>query len=392
MDTEVIGKSLDMPAVLDAKITTGTVENIRDEHFWVEYRQLWGRSELKCPFQAPTYLRNLADEREGIITGFCLRIGGRLSGIGVFCLEGKKLRFLSDLKSDQNNFVIDRNVPEGIVEGFFVSFLQEVHARSWKVLFHKCPSDSPNTQALASALSKSRLFHLRCDYAVCPVLAAADGASLYAVINRSKNQRFKVRRFVRRENLTFEVLTDEASLESWLTEFFQLHVLRWQRDGRYSKYRSAAARALLTNGLWAWTQDGVAVRFALKKGSRRLVMALALRQGESLIGNLQAFDPAHAKNSPGRAMLNYIGQWMADRNISRLNFGEGGDAYKYEYANEQQSLHTYFISKRSNLSYRVMAHFMTFCRHSPAIEWMMTHVRRFRQQTWKRANLNHGQA
>lgn len=138
--------------------------------FWEQYRILWNKSGDKSPFQSPTYIQTLSSiERRELIT-FKFYGGDQLVGAGFFRNCGKKLTFISKVKSDYNSFILHADMTEKAVEKVIQLFYLEIQNNKWSVILHKQPSWSRYHQYLSEFPSGSPLFWKSIPNSVCPML------------------------------------------------------------------------------------------------------------------------------------------------------------------------------------------------------------------------------
>ena len=348
-------------------LTTNFTNEFPDVLFWKHYEELWKNSVLKSPFQSPNLIKYLATRAGEVFWVYSAYQNNRLLGVGMFKLQNGVLRLLTDNRSDQNSFVISNHLSAKETDAFFTLFFQELSSRGWPLILHKIPSCTPYLSTLIRMSSENALFQLPCDYSVCPVLSAENGQELLQVFNRSKNLRYKINRFIRREEIKFEVLECNQDLTQWLQDFYLLHMKRWKNTNTRSKYNSRQSRIFQNQCMKAWLRDNVLVRFSILKGKKRVAMAMALRHKDGLIGNMQAFDPSYFKHSPGKTLLSFIAEWMYEKKMYTLNFGDGSDPYKYEFANNEQIINTIFISKKTKISFITKAYLLKIYRENQAV-------------------------
>ena len=151
------------------------------------------------------------------------------------------------------------------------------------------------------------------DYSVCPIAEAETPGNLFKEVSASRNTRYKLNKFVKQENGSFEVLTDDSNMDQWVKEFCDAHVERWAPTPTPSAYRNPERRNFLKECLKAWQADGVLVRFALRTEKGRIGLMVGLLEDETLIYHTPTFRPDYAHCSPGRVLIYYITQWMAEQ-------------------------------------------------------------------------------
>lgn len=335
---------------------TGFIRHgIPDDGFWARYGQLWRTSRSRSPFQSPHFLRALAARSNHPVAVYESYDDEGLLGAAVFHKPGVDYRFLSDLKTDHNFFVIREGCPPAALRGFFDVFLEQVRSEHWALTLNRQPDWLDAWKVFTASLRESELFWDVLRYSVCPMTTMATAQEIAAHLTGSRNTRRKRRRLQRDHGAWFEVLEDGEQLEAWLEDFTAAHIARWSTTDTPSEYRSPARRSFLQACLRAWARDGLLIRFSLVVGGRRIALCIGLREQGTVIHHSHTYDRDFGRYSPGKILLHEIGGWLGRNGISRLDFGDGGEPFKYDYANEEHGLHRVFISSRTALLYRAKA-------------------------------------
>ncbi len=339
-----------------------------DETFWRQYAQLWAQSSHPSPFQAPAilqyYTQRCADEEMAFFTAY---EGETLVGATLLRQSSDHWVFLSDLKTDANFFILHRGLDAAAQRRYFEQLLACVERDNLALMLNHKPAWATYMPALEDALRYSGLYTLSLDYSVCPIAEAPTPQALFEEVRASRNTRYKLNKFIKQEKGTFEVLTDDTDLDGWAEDFCQAHVLRWAPTPTPSAYRDPARRDFFKSCLRAWQQDGLLVRFALRIPKGRVGLMAGLLEGETLIYHTPTFHPDCAHVSPGRVLIYYIAQWMAENGLRRLDFGDGDEPYKYYVASQDQVLRRVFISRKSNLRFILKTRFIRTIRQNPAL-------------------------
>lgn len=83
-------------------------------------------------------------------------------------------------------------------------------------------------------------------------------------------------------------------------------------------------------------ERGVLVVSSLAAGETLLAVHFGARQGTRFYSWIAAYDPAHARHSPGRLLLEALLRECQGRGQSEFDFGPGGMEYKWHYATHQR--------------------------------------------------------
>jgi CelD/BcsL family acetyltransferase involved in cellulose biosynthesis len=202
-----------------------------------------------------------------------------------------------------------------------------------------------------SCAVKSNLFFQSIDYSVCPVVECNTPQEVLHIMKDSYSVRNVTNKLKTKFKAGFEVIADEEDLENWVQEFCISHMKRWEKTPTPSVYRSKDRQAFLLDCLRAWSADKILVRFAVKVGGQRIGFIVGLAEENSLIHHTTTFDPEYYKVSPAKALLHTMAEWMIEKGVSILNFGDGNEKYKYSFANTEWKLKRMMISKKTNYKF-----------------------------------------
>ncbi|MFN0013932.1 MAG: GNAT family N-acetyltransferase [Saprospiraceae bacterium] len=338
-----------------------------DAAFWERYARLWQNSQHRSPFQSPSILRYYAEQNVGKVAVFQCERDNELLGAALFKRDDNHYSFLSDLKTDANFFIIHRECDSADMRQFFENLLESIQRENWALMLNHKPAWAGYMDILESVIRKSPMYAMSLDYSVCPIVEAESPEALFKEVSASRNTRYKLNKFVKQENGSFEVLTDGADLDQWAEDFCTAHMLRWAPTPTPSAYRDPARRQFLRNCLHAWQADGVLVRFALRTDKGRVGLMVGLLEDNTLIYHTPTFHPDCAHVSPGRVLVYYITSWMSENGLSRLDFGDGNEPYKYYVASKDQVLRRIFLSRKSNLQFILKTRFIKVVRENQAI-------------------------
>lgn len=340
---------------------------IPDADFWSRYAQLWERSLHRSAFQSPHIVQYFSGLIHDGLAVFECTDEDKLIATALFKRENGYYTFLSDLKTDANFFLLDRNCTPEMMRHIFEGFIGLIEQEKMTLMLNHFPAWAGYMGIIEDLLRASSLYSMQLDYSVCPVAAGETPEALYKEVSASRNTRYKVNKFVKQENGTFEVLTDDADMDHWADEFCDAHVARWAPTPTPSAYRDPKRREFLKNCLHAWYADKVLVRFALRVGEKRIGFMVGLLEEETLIYHAPTFHPDYAHCSPGRALIYFITQWMAENKLRILDFGDGNEPYKYYVASKDQVLRRIFISGKYNLSFIAKTRFIKAVREHQKI-------------------------
>ncbi len=324
--------------------------------FWTAYRQLWQNSLNRSPFQAPDYTHYLAQKFKAELLVFqCLK-EEQLIGAAFFRKSKGNFIFLSEIKADHNCFVIDNRCSTTELYVFFQHFVAGIKKKRWPFILTNHANWISYVPILDEVGRQSQLFWDNNAYSVCPTLKETSGEILFKRFNGSKELRYRVSRLKNQQEAVFEWFQQDEDLSAWVSAFCQLHIKRWEGTPTPSRYESEEQRQFLLECLKAWIDDELLVRFSVKVADgTRIGFVICLLHEATLIHHTTAYDDNYRKYSPGKALLHFIGEWMAERDLKNLDFGQGNEKYKYEFANTEPQLNRIYVSSPLHLSFIVKA-------------------------------------
>jgi hypothetical protein len=334
-----------------------------DASFWEEYTVLWKNSQYQSSFQAPLFLNFLASIQKTsplILRGYRDK---KLIAATFFYKKGRELVFLSDIKTDHNYFLLHSNMTDGETKQYFRSFLKQVEKGRWTLRLNKQPSWVSYMDHLREACFESKLFWRVVPYNPCLVLEAENPEALFEATNKQK-LRQKLNRLKDKDEVTFEVLQGEEDLDHWLQEFYDAHIKRWSVTPTPSSFVDPSKRSFYKFCVLAWIKQGILVRFAIKLGTTRIAFVVALLENGYLVHHSTSYLHDYEKQSPGLIIINLIARWMADRQMTKMEFGDGGEHYKYQFTKMELPLQTIFATHSLNIPYKLKVKMIQFNREN----------------------------
>jgi CelD/BcsL family acetyltransferase involved in cellulose biosynthesis len=212
---------------------------------------------------------------------------------------------------------------------------------------------------LEESLSESSLFWKVADYNPCLVLEAESPEALFKATNKQK-LRQKLNHLKEKEEVTFEAFQGEEDLDEWLNDFFEVHVKKWADTSTPSSFNNTAKRLFYKSCIMTWIKEGILVRFAIRSGNKRIAFVTALLENGYLVHHTTTYDRDYEKQSPGLIIINMISRWMADRKMTKMEFGDGGEAYKYQFTKQESPLLTIFLTSKWNLPFILKTKLISF--------------------------------
>lgn len=340
-----------------------------DQKFWDTYSTLWENSLYQSAFQAPHYIQYLASQAKNILLTFKCENDDELTGAAFFYRKGGEYSFLSDMKADHNFFIIHKKCSPEEIEFFFNAFINNIEKEKLAFRLNRQPEWASYSDAFKKARDASRLFWLQAKYTYCLTLDELTPEALFQRTNRQK-LRQKLNGLKELDTVSFEAYTGDEDWDSWMKDFFQSHISRWEDTPTPSAYRSLQKQEFIDQCLKAWLKNGLLARFSMKLGEKRIAFVVGIIEKNSLIHHSTSHDNAYFKYSPGLVLIRLIGKWMEENNFTKLDFGDGNEAYKYLFAKkeDEHELNTIFISSHKNIPFVIKAQLISKVKGSPKLQ------------------------
>jgi hypothetical protein len=323
-----------------------------EPEFWEEYAQLWRESQYQPAFQAPSYLRFLAESMPDKVAVFSFVSHERLKGAAFFRYQQGAYRFLSGIKADHNFFVLHEDCTAAEQAAFFERLLQEAAREGWTMILDKQPLWARYMSSFQRAGQQSGLFWEIFPKGVCPMVEEESSSSLIGHFNK-RRIRYQLNRLRKHHGAVCEVLRDDEGLDEWVEQFCAAHAKRWKSATSMKKLETPEEKEFLKACLRAWAKDGILVRLSIRIGAERVSLIIGLIQQQALVGHAQAFDPAFQKYSPVNILHLFIAHWMSEQGLQVFDFGHGDHEYKYKYCNQKRHLGQINIAPKENVFFAV---------------------------------------
>ena len=343
------------------------IDSTLDRLFWEEYALLWNNSKGKSPFQAPQILQFFSGKFAGRAIAIRLLDDQKLIGAVILKNDNGTYSFLSDLKTDANFFVFHKECSDGDIGFFFTGILEIIKKRNWAVMFNYVPSWADYMPMFEQCSTKSNLFFQAIDYSVCPVVKCNTPEEVLDIMKSSYSIRNVTNKLRTKLNAGIEVLTGDEDLENWVREFCISHILRWENTSTPSAFRNTDRQFFLLKCLRAWSADKILIRFAIKVNQQRVGFIVGLVENKSLVHHSTTFHPDYYKFSPAKGLLLTMAEWMVEKKLSILNFGDGNEKYKYSFANKEWVLKKVMISRKTNYSFVTKAKLINLIKRYPGV-------------------------
>ncbi|MBK8489356.1 MAG: GNAT family N-acetyltransferase [Saprospirales bacterium] len=244
--------------------------------------------------------------------------------------------------------------------------VNKIKDNRWVFRLNNQPSWAPYMPVFLQTLKESSLFFRELKYNACLVINEQTPEALFKTCDKQK-LRQKMHRLEDQGNLTFEVYREEEDLENWLGDFYDMHVKRWAGTNTPSNLQKKERREFFTQCVQSWIEDGILVRFSLKLNDKRIAFVIALLENESLVHHSTTFDIEYTKQSPGLIIIRLIAKWMEAQKMTKMEFGDGDEGYKYMFTKDEWPMHRLFISSPHNFPFMLKTGLIHSIWEKPAV-------------------------
>jgi CelD/BcsL family acetyltransferase involved in cellulose biosynthesis len=231
-------------------------------------------------------------------------------------------------------------------------------------MLNNVPSWAGYLPLLEKCKSKSKVFWQNLHYSVSPAIVADTPEQLFKMVDRNRKHRYYFTRLTKQLNAEFEVLENNEDMEGWANEFCNTHIKRWEKTATPSYFKNKAYQQFLLGCLQAWQKDNVLVRFAIKVNQQRIGFSISLLDQNSLIGHSTTYDPDFEKYSPGKSLILPMAKWITEKHLTKFDFGDGNEKYKYLFINKEQVLNRIMISGKNNIRFILKAKSIRMVRNN----------------------------
>lgn len=312
----------------------------------LEWWELWRRSPLATPFQAPAWLMpwwRAFNPGELLIITF--RASGRLVGLAPFYISERTILQLGDPVSDYLDMLADpeyvREVANALAEHLVGT---SIPWSRWEMT-ELPPGAAARTCPCPSLCQEESEV---CSYS--PVLDLPEhpvSVQQLLPLQRRRALRKSLNRASRR-GIEF-ITADIESASSFLDLLIELHGARWESreqrgelaDPRLQRFHGEAVPLLMKAGI---------VRLSvLRIGGKPAAASYCFLHRHRSYGYMMGFDPEFAHESPGALLVACsVGQAMRE-GAREFDFLRGQESYKYEWgAKDRANLRRVFMRYESS--------------------------------------------
>lgn len=198
------------------------------------------------------------------------------------------------------------------------------------------PTSQLRSEVIAWAKSHGYAWHER-EHRLVPFLNLPDSfEDVLAVM--SSNMRHQVRR--RRRGLASmaeartELIDSADRIDETLAHFFQLHELRWEKDGRPGNFRDPAIKAFLRRFCQTAAEQGWLRLHVLRVRGEPHAVLVAFHRGRTAYYYQMGWNPHSPVTSPGVVLLAESVEQAIREGLARYDFLRGDESYKFRWTTQ----------------------------------------------------------
>jgi hypothetical protein len=327
-----------------AKIT-----NKLSEEDWENYSKVWNESNTRNPFISPEVLRSSYNQTKTLSIVYFYNgdkligaipytfIGGVLKIAGESMSDSIQFPFLPSISITQKYYAIKEALskinPSNIefkklctANTYLFLVIKAINERSYKAIFVK---------------SWKNLF-------VRENASEEGNKSFRSIFNKSNTRNYS-NKFRREHNYIIKVVDEfnEDELNNFLNYFFMYHEIRWNDTPTPSIYSRKELREELKRKVKGWLLEKSCVLFSLNVEDKPTSMAICLKTKNSIVYHQIAYslNEIYLKYRINKLLIFELSKWMADNDLTILDFGVGEEPYKYEYTKNEDFLVRVYASK-----------------------------------------------
>ena len=289
-----------------------------------DWEQLAGRCQLPVvagPHWTSCYQRAFVPPGEGLVFG--LYRGDRLVGAVPLVRRGRLSRVLASMDNVHSpiwSFALDTSEPRVAEE-----LLGRLLARADWLSFDRLRRSDPVWRALAGAAGSRGLACSICEYSGDSCVELGD--RMEELISRwsprmAKEARRRLRQRAENGELSVERVEAPEGLAEVLDECFALEARTWKGANHTAVADDPAARAFYEDLAYTMAREGALALYLLRHEGELMAFDYGLRGGRRLDSLKIAYDPEHARLSPGNLLtLELLGREIAEGRVGSVHLG-----------------------------------------------------------------------
>ena len=301
-----------------------------------EWRALWQRDAAATPFEGPDWLLPWTRHLWG---------GGRLRILGV--RDGSELVGLAPLffwgYGGRPEVIRVSFLGAGITDHLGMLAAPGYEVASARVVFdylvalndewHVCELTElrPGSPVLRAELPPGLIARDAPD-GVCPVLALPDSVEqLLAGLDAKFRRNLRVaEQRLRADGAEFLMAKPEDTAE-FMGALFRLHAARWEERSEAGMLATDALQRFHLDAAERLARQDLLRLSAIRLGGELIAVQYNLRREQRVYCYLSGFDPAHARHSPGAALLAFAIRSALVEGASEIDFLRKREEFKYEW-------------------------------------------------------------
>ncbi len=329
-------------------ITAKIINKLSDED-WADYSKVWNESNTRNPFISPQLLKINYSQTNNLNIAYFYS-NDKLIGAIPFMLNGGNLKIAGESMSDSIQFPF---LPAtSITQKYYA--IKEVLSKinPSNIEFKKLCTANTYLYLIIKAVSElnyKAIFVKSWKNLFVRENTSEEGNKSFRRIFNKSNTRNYSNKYKREHNYTVKVVDefDEDELNKFLSYFFMYHEIRWNNTPTPSIYINKELREELKRKVKGWLLEKSCVLFSLDVDGKPTSMAICLKTKNSIVYHQIAYssNDIYLKYRINKLLIFELSKWMADNDLTILDFGVGEEPYKYEYTKTEDFLVRVYASK-----------------------------------------------
>jgi hypothetical protein len=315
------------------------------------FKELYLEDALQSPFRSPHFLDLILNKEKAEGNNVLLVCGWINEKLVALLPFRKHLLLFSNIweeEGDHTAFIYHKNLDPNQLIGAF-DLILSAYPKAGFVL-KNMPYWTPEVEIIAKHLQNKRLCHVLESWPA-PILSGEGQVDPQNFLKKAVNKstiRNLGNRLSKESGYQFEILFREENVEEWAEEFMQKHQTRWNSTATPSEFNVESRRNYFLQKMKAWQKDGVLIRFAIKLNEERIAMCVGLTCKKRIIYHYISHDVRYEKFSAPSVLIRLIVLWMVDHGYEILDFGVGGENYKYRFMNKDTKVLRLYALEKSD--------------------------------------------
>ncbi|MFA7677371.1 MAG: GNAT family N-acetyltransferase [Candidatus Omnitrophota bacterium] len=256
---------------------------------------------------------------------------------------GKRLKFIAADDCDYFDFIIKKGREETFLR-FFTQFLKTVDFL--EVTLRYLRGDS-NVLLLWNKLTFSGCRVKVKEVDKAPYIGLSEGVENVKKKMSINNRRCENR--IKKDNdILIKRCDSSEELDTYLELFFNMHKERWQEKNENNIFANKKWHDFLSKASRIFLEERIIRLYCLVCNEKPIAFVFGLKNYDSFLWYLSAFDTRFARYSPGRLLIAHLLDELPGEGMVNFDFGRGGEGHKFRWTESYKRLFTISLYPEDN--------------------------------------------